>query len=234
MFSGLGDCRAGDTIDVDGPEGYHAATVKRCRIGETVAVLSGDGHRGIGTIQSIEGHKSSPTVGVLLEGVEHQSRAQSLEVWTALPKGDRLETMLDQLSQLGVSRWRALECERSERKWASVKPDKLARVLVESAKQCDRAWFMEIGEPITLADALAAPGVVVADAVGVDAASLAVGGTPVVLIGPEGGWSEGERAVMNDRAVPVVRLGGHVLRLETAACAAAAILTNRIRAGGEA
>lgn len=226
MFSGLGNCRAGDTLAVDGPEGYHAATVKRCRIGDTVGVLSGQGHRALGTIESIEGHKSSPTVGVLLSAVNRVECPQAVEVWTALPKGDRLETMLDQLSQLGVACWRSLECERSERKWGSVKTDKLARVVVESAKQCDRAWFMEIGEPISFEDAIGGPGVVVADETGDGAAVLGPAGRPVVLIGPEGGWADGERRLMGERAVRLVRLGGHVLRLETAACAAAAVINS--------
>ena len=229
MFSGLGGCRVGDTLAIDGPEGYHAATVKRLRIGETVAILGGDGHRAVGMIESIEGHRSSPTVGVALETVKHEERTGVLEVWTALPKGDRLEAMLDQLSQLGVTRWRAIECERSERKWSSVKPEKLSRVVVESAKQCDRAWFMEIGEPISFVSAIAEPGAVIADGSGDDAALLTLAGTPVVLIGPEGGWSDGERAMMGAHSVSTLRLGGNVLRLETAACAAAAVMSNHTR-----
>ena len=123
----------------------------------------------------------------------------------------------------------AIECERSERKWSSVKPEKLSRVVVESAKQCDRAWFMEIGEPISFVSAIAEPGAVIADGSGDDAALLTLAGTPVVLIGPEGGWSDGERAMMGAHSVSTLRLGGNVLRLETAACAAAAVMSNHTR-----
>lgn len=228
MFSGLAECRAGEQILVDGPEGYHAATVKRCRVGDTIGVLSGKGHRAIGRIESIEGHKSSPVLGVTLDDVIAEERAKSIEIWSALPKGDRLESMLDQLSQLGVSRWRALHCDRSERKWSSIKTAKLERAAIESAKQCDRAWFMEIAAPIAFDEAIDAPGVCVADADGRAVSDLAFDATPIVLVGPEGGWSAAERGKMKERSLSIVRLGGYVLRLETAACSAAAILSNLI------
>lgn len=226
MFSGLADCRSGETVQVDGPEGYHAATVKRCRVGDTIALLSGVGDRAIGRIESIDGHKSSPVVSVTLGDVTSERRSSSVEIWSALPKGDRLESMLDQLSQLGVARWRALLCDRSERKWSSIKPTKLERVLIESAKQCDRAWVMEIAEPISFVDAIDAPGASAADADGAAAAELTLTSTPIVLIGPEGGWSDAERERMEERSLPIVRLGAHVLRLETAACCAAAVVGN--------
>lgn len=228
VFSDLAQAACGSVVSIAGQEGYHAATVKRVRIGDRVGVIDGVGHRGEGRLSSISGHKTRPTIEIEIGEIESVPRSASeVEVWTALPKGDRLETMIDQLSQIGVSRWRPLICDRSERKWEAVKREKIERVVQESAKQCDRAWFLGIGEPIAFEDAIGSCGVVVADGIGERATTLRADGTTrVVLIGPEGGWSEPERARIAEQSVTMVRVGGHVLRLETAAIAAGTVFVN--------
>ncbi len=229
VFSELAQYAKGALVGIDGSEAYHAATVKRIRVGDVVGVFDGRGTEADGVVEAITGHKTKPIVEIRLDGIQTVPKAERVvEIWTALPKGDRLEAMVDQLSQLGVARWRAVECDRSERKWASVKCDKLVRTTHESAKQCGRAWFLEIGEPISFAEAIAQPGVVVADGSGAGITSDTHTSTSVVLlIGPEGGWSDDERQMMAEASVPMVRFGVHVLRLETAACAAAALM-NRV------
>jgi 16S rRNA (uracil1498-N3)-methyltransferase len=191
----------------------------------------GEGQRS----HQISGHKTKPKIEIEIGEITTTPKpADGLEVWTALPKGDRLESMIDSLSQLGVNRWRAVLCDRSERKWSSVKPEKLERTTHESAKQCGRAWFMEIGEPIKLSEAIDAQGVIVADAGGGCATSFVSAGTnPIVLIGPEGGWSDAEREHSARAGVPTVRLGSNVLRLETAAVAAASMFVNLNPTGTE-
>ena len=88
--------------------------------------------------------------------------------------------------------------------------------------QSRRAHLPVVDEVTTFAVAAAMPGACLADAGGAPP-SLAL---PVVLIGPEGGWSDEERAV----GLPSVALGGQVLRAETAAIAAATLL-GALRAG---
>ncbi len=82
--------------------------------------------------------------------------------------------------------------------------------------QCRRAWLPVVEPATTFAELATRPGAVLAQAGGppLDASAR------VVLIGPEGGWTDEERA-----AVPAVAgLGAHVLRAETAAIAAATLL----------
>jgi 16S rRNA (uracil1498-N3)-methyltransferase len=83
--------------------------------------------------------------------------------------------------------------------------------------QCRRTWLPSVAPVADFAAVAALDGACLAD----------VGGAPptldrpVVLVGPEGGWTEDERSA----GIPLVRLGGHVLRAETAAITAGAILT---------
>jgi 16S rRNA (uracil1498-N3)-methyltransferase len=95
--------------------------------------------------------------------------------------------------------------------------ERLRRVAREAAMQSRQPFLPELCQPITFDEALALDGACLADASG-GVPSLA---HPVVLIGPEGGWDDGERAA----SIPAVRLGSTVLRAETAAVAAAVLLT---------
>ena len=83
--------------------------------------------------------------------------------------------------------------------------------------QCRRAWLPEIDDVRTFAEIAAAPGACAAERGGGPVAL----GNPTVLVGPEGGWSDAERL----QGLPFVSLGPHVLRAETAAIVAGALLT---------
>jgi 16S rRNA (uracil1498-N3)-methyltransferase len=140
-----------------------------------------------------------------------------------LPKGDRLDRMLDQLTQLGVSVFRPLLCEHAQRKPETIRIDKLDRIVEESMKQCRRAWRLEIGDPIQLEDALGNPDAMVADASG-EVWDACRDGAPnrVLIVGPEGGWSNSERELFVETGVRVRRFGIFVMRIEAAAAAASA------------
>jgi 16S rRNA (uracil1498-N3)-methyltransferase len=144
----------------------------------------------------------------------------------ALVKGERPELAVQKLTELGVDRiapfvagrsvvrWEAVRAERQLERWRSI-----AR---QAAMQCRRTWLPDVA-PVTTFDSVAAlPGAVLADAAGAPPRL----DWPVVLVGPEGGWTPGERG----SGLPTVRLGAHVLRSETAAITAGAVLT-ALRAG---
>jgi 16S rRNA (uracil1498-N3)-methyltransferase len=94
--------------------------------------------------------------------------------------------------------------------------DRLRRVAREAAMQCRRAWLPAIDDLRTFAEVAGEAGVCVADRGGGPIALE----SPTVLVGPEGGWAEAERI----RCLPSVSLGPHVLRSETAAIVAGALL----------
>lgn len=132
-------------------------------------------------------------------------------------KGDRPEWAVQKLTELSIDRIVILRTDRSVVRWEGDKVDhhlqRLRRIAREAAMQSRRVWLPEVTGVV--AD-LAVPGAVRADQ----------GGRPLderdhtVLTGPEGGWSDAERAAVEDH----VGLAPAVLRAETAAITAGVLL----------
>jgi 16S rRNA (uracil1498-N3)-methyltransferase len=154
----------------------------------------------------------------------------AITVAFALVKGDKPELVVQKLTELGVDRIVPFRAARSVVRWdddkAAKAADRLRAVARAATQQCHRPWLPEVEPVAGFDELLGRAGVALADRAG-PAPGLA---RPVVLVGPEGGWSVEERAAATARGVPSVRLGPHVLRAETAAVAAAAALTS-LRAG---
>jgi 16S rRNA (uracil1498-N3)-methyltransferase len=146
----------------------------------------------------------------------------------ALTKGERPEWTVQKLTELGVDRIVPFTAARSIVRWtperAAGHAERWRRVAREAASQCRRTWLPEVEDVQTLADLLKRPGAALAQPGG-EPPTLA---HPLVLVGPEGGWSDEELEAA--AGLPRVGLGPHVLRAETAAVAAAALLS-ALRAG---
>jgi 16S rRNA (uracil1498-N3)-methyltransferase len=229
-FSDLPGVPAGSALVITGDEANHAARVKRLRSGETITLFDARGTVADARVLRAETGKRAHLeveVGPLRQIPPVTPR---VEVWSPPPKGDRLETMIDQLSQLGVAAWRPLRTARAERD--VFRPDKLQRVAIEAAKQCGRAWALELGDWADFAEALDDPRAVVAHATGRPSDPAAE--DTVLLLGPEGGWTTEELERTRATGRSVRRFGVHVMRIETAAVAAAACLLSRVPPGGEA
>lgn len=219
-FSDLAGVGPGSVLSIGGDEANHAARVKRVRPGEAVGLFDGRGVAAVGAVVRAEAGKRA-VLEITVEALERTDPVSPrLEVWCPPPKGDRLEQMIDQLSQIGVGAWRPLRTERAERD--AFRPDKLERVAIEAAKQCGRSWLLEVGEWVSFEHAVADPRAVLADAGG--RAGGAIGSDTVLLLGPEGGWTESEVEEARAAGRSVVRFGRHVMRIETAAVAGASCL----------
>lgn len=253
----------GAQVTIEGDEAFHALRVKRVLAGEAVSVVNGRGVElvcevapsgGAGAAGGVGSGRRRGGEGLVLRvvrRVEHARVSPRVEVWSAIPKGDRAAEMIDQLSQVGASLWRGVVCERSvERELSPGKRARLERVAVESAKQSGRAWVLEIGPVATVAGVLEAMGGspaaggprvrwLLADvpgagggAAGARGAGCGPGGEEpagctVVMIGPEGGWTEAERGALIGVGASASGFGPVVMRIETAAVAAAAVVMNR-------
>ena len=157
-----------------------------------------------------------PVGGVVVE----PAPSPPIAVAFALVKGDRPEWTVQKLTELGVDRMIPFAAARSVVHWsagerAAAHVERLRRVAREAACQSHRAWLPDVEDVTTFADVAARPGAVLADRDGTPAALA-----PLVLVGPEGGWSDEERAC----DLPRMRLGPHVLRAETASIAVGALL----------
>lgn len=219
-------------VVLDGEEAHHAVRVKRLVVGDSVELRDGVGGTAVAKIVAISKTTKAGGWSVLLEIAERECVPQPrplIEVYSAVPKGDHLETMIDMLSQIGVAAWHPLVCDRSVVDPRPGKLERLRRIATESMKQCGRAWTMRIGDEASVSAALAGGLTLVADATGVSVdepvlREAAMASAVRLLVGPEGGWSEREISVFRDAGVRHVSLAAHVLRIETAAVAGAAIL----------
>lgn len=220
--------------DLDAPvlsdaDRAHLLRSLRLRDGEILTVSDGRGGRRPCRFVAADG-------GVVPDGdVERApAPAPAVTVALAIPKGDRLEWGVQKLTETGADRIVVLHTDRSVVRLdgggagdrAARRLERLRRIAREAAMQSRRVWLPDVDGPVGFGDALIWPGVCVADAGG-GPPSLA---SPTVLVGPEGGWSDGEWAAVAAGGLPRVSFGAHVLRVETAAVAAAVILTG-LRAG---
>lgn len=222
-FSDLAALAGPGPVSIDGPEAHHAANAKRLRIGEPVELFDGQGTTAPASVAAVRTGKRAALDLDAGPPTRVPPVSPRVEVWCPPPKGDRLETMIDQLSQLGVAAWRPLRTARAERD--AFRSDKLGRVAIESAKQCGRAWLLEVGEWADFEHAILDDRVCIADATGRPCPPATT--DTVLLLGPEGGWTREEIDQARATGRTVVRFGPHVMRIETAAVAGAATLLCR-------
>jgi 16S rRNA (uracil1498-N3)-methyltransferase len=225
----------GDVIVLSGAEGRHAATVRRLRQGERADVGDGAGlvaecvvaaHSGRGLELAVRARRQVPRPDPAITVVQ------------AIPKGDRGELAVEEMTEVGVDRimpwaaarcvtvWRAERGARSLAKWRVT-----AR---EAAKQSRRAWIPEVTQPVSATDVAAVIATAACAIVLEPDAAESLGrlrppesGDLVVIVGPEGGITGAEIAAFRGAGATARRLGPTVLRTSTAGTVAAAILLSR-------
>ncbi|MDZ4802056.1 MAG: RsmE family RNA methyltransferase, partial [Bryobacteraceae bacterium] len=159
-----------------------------------------------------------------------------LTVLIALIKFERLETVIEKATELGATEIRLVKAERSEKGLDQAVPKRIARwqrIAMEASQQSRRAKLPEITGPVSLKEALKfeaeyrlfldeeRTGRPLLDVVERKAATA-------VLIGPEGGWPDHERESITAAGWTPVSLGPLILRAETAAIAALAMVNGVI------
>ncbi|HEY3879489.1 MAG TPA: 16S rRNA (uracil(1498)-N(3))-methyltransferase [Trebonia sp.] len=222
-------------VRLTGPEGHHAAAVRRLRPGERADVSDGAGTLAEGIVTEVGKDFVTLDIGARYTVPPPQPR---LAVVQALPKGDRGELAVELMTEVGadavipwaaarcITRWQAERGAKALARWRAT-----AR---EAAKQSRRAWLPEVTE---LADmsAVAQRVAAAASAVVLEADAkeklhqlpLPGRGEILLVVGPEGGISPDERAALGAAGAVEARLGSTVLRTSTAGAAAAAVLLSR-------
>jgi 16S rRNA (uracil1498-N3)-methyltransferase len=220
--------RAGDQVRLDGDEGRHASDVRRLRIGEPVDLTDGEGVLLRGSVAEV--HRGGLMVAVAdVESVERPE--PRLTVVQALAKGGRDEQAVETMTEVGVDEIVGWSAERCIARWTDRTSAKWLATTRAGAKQSRRTWWPTVSGPATT-DAVAELcrsadlAVVLHEAAVEPLATLPVpaAGTVVVVVGPEGGITDRELAILQSAGATVVRLGSTVLRASTAGAAALAVL----------
>jgi 16S rRNA (uracil1498-N3)-methyltransferase len=212
----------GVRVDLDASQANYLGNVMR--LGEGAELLVFDGSSGEWLARISEAGKKR--MALTVERRTHQSEAIP-DVWLAFSPVKRTQTdwLVEKATELGVAKLIPVITQRTiaER----VKLERLRSIAIEAAEQCGRTRLPTIDEPISLAQFLkqADRAIYFADEGGGEpAASAFKPGPAVILTGPEGGFTDDERAVIRaaPNAIPV-SLGPRILRAETAALAALAV-----------
>jgi 16S rRNA (uracil1498-N3)-methyltransferase len=212
-----------DTVLLDGPEGRHAALVRRMRVGEPIDLVDGQGTRATGAVVATT--KDTVTVDVSARSLE-PAPAPRLTVVQALAKGDRGELAVELMTEVGVDVVVPWEAARCIAKWTDKSLQRWRSTAQEAAKQSRRAWFPEVREVASTAEVVGLQGqlLVLHEEASTPLSAVELTGDVVLVVGPEGGIGADELAALGGTAV---RLGDTVLRTSTAGAAAAAVISSR-------
>lgn len=215
------------TLALPGPQAHHLRDVLRLTEADTVELFDSAGRTARARVVQIDRHAVRLEVAAPTPA---SGPARVVDVFTALPKGDRADWMIEKLSELGVTRVVPLRTGRSVVDSPGTnKFERWRRIAIESARQSERIGVMAIDPMLPLPAALAgATGrcVLCTSQQAAEPMAQVLAGaeeTSVSLfIGPEGGWTEDEAALSADAGLTPARLTASILRVETAAVVAAA------------
>lgn len=226
----------GDEVVLAGPEGRHAARVRRIGAGEELDLSDGAGRVARCRVSSVGPDQLRLAV---LRRTVVPPPDPLLVVVQALAKGERAELAVELLTEVGVDEIVPWAADRSIVRWSGERGVRARQrwqaTARESAKQSRRSRIPRIGELATTSEVAAL--LAAADralALHESAAELLTTQTPpatgriVLVVGPEGGVSDAELSVLTAAGAVPVRLGPEVLRTSTAGAAAVVALSVRL------
>jgi 16S rRNA (uracil1498-N3)-methyltransferase len=232
-----GERLGGPRLTLTGPEHRHIGLVLRARPGDRLTLFDGAVEAEVVRVERTE------TELALGERRAVAGPAVSLTLLCAVPRGPRMDFLVQKTSELGVARIVPVVTERSvarpDAEGADGKRARWEKIAREAARQCGRADLPIVDPPVALAEALASPNLP-ARRLGLFAWTelgsversqslrAAVEGTQpaatALLVGPEGGFAPAELAVARAAGFEAVGLGERILRVETAAIVAVALV----------
>ncbi len=226
----------GAAVNLSGEESHHLSRVLRLKPGDTVFVFDGRGVERECTIAEIKSNSARlRIIRVLEDEVESPAR---LTLAQAVARGEKFDLIVQKATELGVSRIVPLSSHHSDVKLsleqAEKRLERWRRISLEALKQCGRRRLVELTQLLTVGEFIeraldSSEHVLVFSERGgspiESALKEAPGASPIsALVGPEGGWSDEELSLMEERGCKFVTLGPRVLRAETAAIVAISLL----------
>ncbi len=209
----------GEIVEIDGDEAHHAIKVLRINLGEEVLISDGSGNWVRAKVKDIA--KKSFSARVLERGFQ-ESRTPKFVVVQALPKSDRVKEAIEILVESGVDLIIPWQSERSISKWQNDSLSKWQSAATAATKQSRRFRVPEIIEQLSLSELLeieSEKSAIVVMHESADAKISTVVTTKfaelneiVIVIGPEGGLTENELALLQGAGAHVVGLGPEVFR----------------------
>ncbi len=224
----------GARMTLTSEETRHMVAVRRVAVGDEVTLFDGAGREATVRVVPTEG-KCAVVMVLAVREAECDVECR-LTIATALPKGSKGANLVRACTEIGAWRIQPMITEHSV-----VKPehgkviDRLVRAAREAAKQSRRAWVPEVMPVATFADVMksrqGAGGFAILADLAPDARPIRevlkehAGATDaLVVIGPEGGFTDAEREAARGSGCTPVRIDGPVMRIETACAALSALV----------
>jgi 16S rRNA (uracil1498-N3)-methyltransferase len=226
----------GPGVELVGGEAHHLHNVYRLKVGSEVELFDGAGILATAVIEKI----ASKSVLLKVVDLKKTKKSDKSEVVIAVscPKGERFDWLTEKCTELGVDRIVPVIFGRTVKQPKNPKAvERWRNIAIAAAKQCRRIFLPQIDMPMTLSEALSTL------KEQYDKAEILVGGLDpkssalitqrfdakdtIAVIGPEGGITESEKALLENHRAKFVRLTSTILRVETAALAFAVVLTAR-------
>ncbi len=223
---------AGNRAVMSGDELRHARLTLRLGTGDIVRVIDGRGSSWEGLIQSMDKEECV----LRLEGkTTERDPSFRLSIAMGIVPGDRYDWAVQKGTELGAVAFLPLVTERTEvklrGKWKRI--PRLERIIASSCKQCGRARFPAISDPVQLGELetghydLCLAFWEEETALSMNAVAEGIRKTPgscLMIIGPVGGLTQGEVDLLKEKGCLVAGMGPRILRTETAVAAGATIL----------
>ena len=209
------------TLSLDEAESHHASRVLRKAVGDRIEIFDGCGRSALAEISLVK--KDRVEVRILERHPDEPELLPRIHLAVAPPKGDRFKWLIEKATELGVDQVTPLITTRTVVEPGAGKLDKLQAAVVAACKQSGRNRVMQVRESLTYGKLLAEPSsnrvLLMGDpnAGAFDPEVIRGHRDVVLLVGPEGGWTEDELRTADAAEVRRVRIADGILRTETAA-----------------
>jgi 16S rRNA (uracil1498-N3)-methyltransferase len=242
-----GELQSGSVVELPRETAAHLAKVLRARSGDEIVLFNGDGREFTGAIEKVQGLRVSASIGAA-RSIDRESPFR-LTLVQSVPRGDRMDFIVQKATELGVVRIVPVLSQRSvvrlDENQSASKQAHWRAVAVSACEQCGRNRLPAVDAPQPLLNYLGSLTQATAGedlrlvlepertrqtqgpGHSIDSASIASAARAEIAIGPEGGFAPEELEAFNLSVFSRVTLGPRVLRTETAAIAAIAVLQAR-------
>lgn len=218
-----------DIVNLQEETGKHIIQVLRMKAGEKVQLTDGNGN--LFTTEIINDHKKSAQVKILSSLIQQQSTAKLSIAISLVKNNSRFEWFLEKATEIGVNEIIPLICERTERQHFRL--DRMKSILVSAMLQSRQVWLPTLTEPVKFIDCIKQihhPQKFIAHCLPEQRQSFAnlvhQDSATIILIGPEGDFTQSEiEFALQNNFVPV-SLGETRLRTETAGIVAVTLAKN--------
>jgi 16S rRNA (uracil1498-N3)-methyltransferase len=220
------------SAEISGEDARHLTRVLRVEAGQKYEISDNSSVY----LAEVETARKEHVTFRMLDKLPVRERGVSITLAAAIVKFDHFEWMIEKATELGVSEVLPVITVRTEKgldKAAGKRLERWRRIALEACQQSRRDHLPEVQEPVNLSAVLTTSAMlrmVLDEDLGAPPLLSALRGdraptdSVAVLVGPEGGWTEGERGMFVEANWRPVSLGPNILRAETAALAALAII----------